>query len=165
MNALEQATRSLWMNVEVAPAAPELSANEAADVCVVGSGIAGLSTAYELVCAGLDVVVLDRGAIAGGMSARTSAHLTSMSDDTFKSLNRMRGVDGGKTFYQSHAAAISRIEQIQANESISCNFRRLNGYLFLAPNMTRQELDEEYDATRAVGMPVKKQNGVPFAGE
>jgi glycine/D-amino acid oxidase-like deaminating enzyme/nitrite reductase/ring-hydroxylating ferredoxin subunit len=165
MNALEQATRSLWMNVEVAPTAPKLRANETADVCVVGSGIAGLSTAYELVGAGLDVVVLDRGAIAGGMTARTSAHLTSMSDDTFKKLNDMRGVDGGKTFYQSHASAISRIEQIQANDAIACNFRRVNGYLFLAPNMTKDELDEEYDATRAVGMPVKKQKGVPFKGE
>jgi glycine/D-amino acid oxidase-like deaminating enzyme/nitrite reductase/ring-hydroxylating ferredoxin subunit len=165
MNALDEATHSLWMNVAVAPDAPRLSRNEKADVCIIGSGIAGLSVAYELVGAGLDVVVLDRGAMAGGMSARTSAHLTSMTDDTFKSLNRMRGVDGAKTFYQSHAAAIARIEQIQANEGISCNFRRLNGYLFLAPNMTRQELDEEYDATREAGMPVKKQKGVPFAGE
>jgi glycine/D-amino acid oxidase-like deaminating enzyme/nitrite reductase/ring-hydroxylating ferredoxin subunit len=165
MNALDEATRSLWMNVAVAPEAPALANNEKADVCVIGSGIAGLSAAYELVGAGLDVVVLDRGAIAGGMSARTSAHLTSMSDDTFKKLNGMRGVEGGKTFYQSHAAAISRIEQIQAGEGISCNFRRLNGYLFLAPNMTTQELDEEYDATRAVGMPIRKQKGVPFQGE
>jgi glycine/D-amino acid oxidase-like deaminating enzyme len=109
MNALEQATRSLWMNVEVATKAPKLAANETADVCVIGSGIAGLSTAYELASNGADVVVLDRGAIAGGMTARTSAHLTSMSDDTFKKLNDMRGVEGGKTFYQSHAAAISRI--------------------------------------------------------
>jgi glycine/D-amino acid oxidase-like deaminating enzyme/nitrite reductase/ring-hydroxylating ferredoxin subunit len=165
MNALDEATRSLWMSVAVAPDAPTLSHDANADVCIIGSGIAGLSIAYELVGAGLDVVVLDRGAIAGGMSARTSAHLTSMTDDTFKKLNGMRGVEGGKTFYQSHAAAISRIERIQADEGISCNFRRLNGYLFAAPDMTRQELDEEYESTREVGMPVKKQNGVPFAGE
>src|SRR4051812_31270290 len=139
MNALEQATRSLWMNVDVAPKAPKLGADETADVCVIGSGIAGLSTAYELSSNGVDVVVLDRGAIAGGMTARTSAHLTSMSDDTFKKLNDMRGVEGGKTFYQSHAAAISRIEQIQANDGIACNFRRVNGYLFLGPNMKKEE--------------------------
>jgi glycine/D-amino acid oxidase-like deaminating enzyme/nitrite reductase/ring-hydroxylating ferredoxin subunit len=165
MNALDEATRSLWMNVAVAAGAPKLSKNEKADVCVIGSGIAGLSTAYELAGAGLDVVVLDRGTIAGGMSARTSAHLTSMTDDTFKKLNGMRGVEGGKTFYRSHTAAISRIEQIQTNEGISCNFRRANGYLFLAPNMTKQDLDEEYDATREAGMPVRKQRGVPFQGE
>jgi glycine/D-amino acid oxidase-like deaminating enzyme/nitrite reductase/ring-hydroxylating ferredoxin subunit len=165
MNALDEATRSLWMNVAVAPGAPTLTNNEMADVCVIGSGIAGLSVAYELMGAGLEVVVLDRGAIAGGMSARTSAHLTSMTDDTFTKLNGMRGVEGGKTFYQSHASAISRIEQIQADEGISCNFRRLNGYLFLGPNMTEQELDEECDATREAGMPVKKQKGVPFRGE
>jgi glycine/D-amino acid oxidase-like deaminating enzyme len=165
MNALEQATRSLWMSEKVAPDAPKLSSNETADVCVVGTGIAGLSTAYELVCQGLNIVLLDRGAIAGGMTARTSAHLTSMSDDTFKKLNDVRGVDGGKTFFDSHSSAISRIEQIQGNEQIACNFRRVNGYLFLAPNLTEEDLDEEYEATRKVGMKVKKKKGVPFEGE
>jgi glycine/D-amino acid oxidase-like deaminating enzyme/nitrite reductase/ring-hydroxylating ferredoxin subunit len=165
MNALEQATRSLWMSETVAPGAPRLSANETADVCVVGTGIAGLSTAYELVCHGLNVVLLDRGAIAGGMTARTSAHLTSMSDDTFKKLNEARGEEGGKTFFDSHSSAISRIEQIQAGEQIACNFRRVNGYLFLAPNLTKEDLDEEYEATRKIGMKVKKKKGVPFKGE
>ena len=165
MNASDEATHSLWMNVEVAADAPRLSKDESADVCVVGSGIAGLSTAYELVAAGLSVVVLDRGAIAGGMTARTSAHLTSMSDDTFVTLNRTRGIEGGKTFYQSHAVAITRIEEIQEAEGISCNFRRLNGYLFLGPGTDKQVLEDEYDATRAVGLKVKRQRGVPFKSE
>lgn len=45
-----------------------------ADVCVVGAGIAGLTTAYELLAEGKQVIVLDRDGPAAGMSARTSAH-------------------------------------------------------------------------------------------
>ena len=37
------------MNVEVAPEAKPLQADLSVDTVVVGSGIAGLSTAYELV--------------------------------------------------------------------------------------------------------------------
>ena len=90
-----------------------------ADTVVIGSGIAGLSTAYELALTGQKVVVLDRGRIAGGMTARTSAHLTPQCDDGFKALTDLRGLRGAKIFYESHAAAVDRIEAIQNDEAIS----------------------------------------------
>jgi cation diffusion facilitator CzcD-associated flavoprotein CzcO len=74
MNADQEATRSLWMQQEVGDA-PRLEGSQRCDTVIVGAGIAGLSTAYELVMAGRPVVVLDRGSIAGGMTARTTAHL------------------------------------------------------------------------------------------
>src|SRR4029077_5052761 len=109
MNAFDEESRSLWLDTVVAEA-PALAENGRVHTVVVGSGIAGLSTAYELACRGQKVLVLDRGRIAGGMTARTSAHLTSQSDDGFKTLTQARGLEGSKTFYESHAAAIDRIE-------------------------------------------------------
>ena len=48
MNAFDEQSRSfLWMDTVVATA-PALTDNKRADTVVVGSGIAGLSTAYEL---------------------------------------------------------------------------------------------------------------------
>ena len=164
MNARDEQTRSLWMTVEVAPDAPALTRDESADAVVVGSGIAGLSSAYELQRQGLDVVVLDRGAIAEGITARTSAHLTSMSDDSFETLIKARGLDGARTFYASHARAIDQIERNQAEEKIECNFRRVNGYLFPDANSTAKDLVPEYEATRRVGMPIERHKGVPFKG-
>jgi glycine/D-amino acid oxidase-like deaminating enzyme/nitrite reductase/ring-hydroxylating ferredoxin subunit len=164
MNANDENSASLWMSVKVAPDAPRLTKNETAGVAVVGSGIAGLSAAYELSLQGHDVVVVDRGAIGGGMTARTSAHLASDCDDGFATLNRARGVDGGKIFHQSHAAAIDRIEQVQNEEAISCNFARVNGYLFPGPGTDAKLLDEEVEAGRKAGMPVERHRGLPFKG-
>jgi ribulose 1,5-bisphosphate synthetase/thiazole synthase len=48
VNVAAERTRSLWMDCEVAPRSPVLDGNESADTVIVGSGIAGLSTAYEL---------------------------------------------------------------------------------------------------------------------
>jgi heterodisulfide reductase subunit A-like polyferredoxin len=44
MNVSEEKTKSLWMDTAVAEASP-LDGDQKADVVVIGSGIAGLSTA------------------------------------------------------------------------------------------------------------------------
>ena len=89
--------------MKVAPFAKTLERDESADTVVVGSGIAGLSTACELAARGQSVIVLDRGPIGSGMTARTTAHLTSLCDDTFENLITRRGVDVAKQFYLSQA--------------------------------------------------------------
>jgi glycine/D-amino acid oxidase-like deaminating enzyme/nitrite reductase/ring-hydroxylating ferredoxin subunit len=164
MNAADEQSRSLWMDTVVADA-PALAEDLWVDTVIVGSGIAGLSTAYELACRGQKVVVLDRGRVAGGMTSRTSAHLTAQSDDGFKTVTQERGLGGAKTFYESHAAAIDRIESIQQNEDIACHFRRLNGYLFPAIGKDpAEELTPEFEATKKVGMPIERHTGLPFKG-
>jgi glycine/D-amino acid oxidase-like deaminating enzyme len=132
MSVSKERTVSLWMNTEVAPNARILRKDDTADVVVVGSGIAGLSTAYELSRRGKDVVVLDRGPIGMGMTSRTTAHLVAICDDSFDSFIKLRGVDAAKAYYESQSAAVDRIDQVQAEERIACNFRRLDGFLLSA---------------------------------
>src|SRR5436189_4903409 len=115
MNVSSERTSSLWMETEII-SAPFLDRNENTDVVIIGAGIAGLSTAYELSRRGADVVVVDRGPIGKGMTARTTAHLASGCDDGFAELIKTRGEQAARLFYQSHAAAIDRVEAVQEHE-------------------------------------------------
>src|SRR4051812_28997174 len=153
MNVAEEKTQSVWMDTPVADA-PQLDGDQTADVVVIGSGIAGLSMAYELMCRGRSVIVLDRGRIGYGMTARTTAHLVSALDDRYADLIKARGLDVARMVYQSQAAAISRIETIAAREGIDCDFKRLDGFLILAPGTAATELDDELAACPQVGIPV-----------
>jgi glycine/D-amino acid oxidase-like deaminating enzyme/nitrite reductase/ring-hydroxylating ferredoxin subunit len=163
MNVGDEKTQSLWMDTEVLPDAGKLTKDERADTVVIGSGIAGLSTAYELAREGHAVVVIDRGKIGQGMTARTTAHLTSPSDDGFETLIKARGENLARMFYESHSAAIDRIEEIQAKEKIDCTFRRLNGFLFPAlGKKPSEELSSEYEAAKKLGVDVAWHTGVPF---
>jgi glycine/D-amino acid oxidase-like deaminating enzyme/nitrite reductase/ring-hydroxylating ferredoxin subunit len=162
-NAADQRSKSLWMDVEVAPEARPLEGDLWCDVAIIGSGIAGVSTAYELAARGQQVIVVDRGRIAGGITARTSAHLAPLCDDLTSAMIKLRGEEISRAFYESQAAAVDRIEEIQARENIDCDFRRLDGYLFQAFNTDSQVIDEELDAVRKVGAPVHRLVGVPLA--
>lgn len=165
MSVSRERSTSLWMNTPVFEEARVLDASLSADVIVVGSGIAGLSTAYELCTAGKSVIVVDRGPIGKGMTSRTTAHLTAQCDDGFDKLISRRGEDLAKLWYQSQAACIDRIEQHQRSLEIDCDFRRLTGHLFLAQGMEPDFIDKEYEATKTVGMPVQRKKGVPLEGQ
>lgn len=137
------ATTSLWMATTDLLPCPELTEDARADVCIVGAGIAGLTTAYHLAQEGRSVVVLDDGPIGGGETCRTSAHLSDVIDDRFQVLERLLGADGPRGARASHAAAIDCIEAIVLREGIECAFERVDGYLFLAPGQERALLDRE----------------------
>ena len=165
MSVSKERTVSLWMNTEVSPDASPLRGTETADVVVVGSGIAGLSTACELAQRGKDVVVLDRGPIGKGMTSRTTAHLVAISDDSFDAFIKLRGLKLAKLYYKSQSAAVDRIEKVQADERIACNFRRVDGFLFPAIGSDPSELSPELEASRRIGVAVEEAEGVPFKGQ
>jgi glycine/D-amino acid oxidase-like deaminating enzyme/nitrite reductase/ring-hydroxylating ferredoxin subunit len=146
------ATATVWTATVKIPLRPALDYNTTADVCVVGAGIAGLTTAYLLASEGRSVVVLDDGPIAGGETSRTTAHLVNAIDDRYFKLEKLHGAKGTRLAAQSHTAAIDAIEAIIAKEKIDCDFERLDGYLFVPPGESTDVLDEELEASLRAGL-------------
>jgi glycine/D-amino acid oxidase-like deaminating enzyme/nitrite reductase/ring-hydroxylating ferredoxin subunit len=149
-NVQAERSTSLWMPV---PEIPSQSMKQPGrlDLVVVGSGIAGLSIAYEASVRGRSVTVLDRGAIASGMTARTTAHLASALDDFYHLFIQRRGEEQARLLQDSLSAAIDRIEQIARTESIACDFGRCDGYLFLGEGDSLEILEKEIEACHRIG--------------
>jgi heterodisulfide reductase subunit A-like polyferredoxin len=74
---------SVWMDEMTMPEATPLEANRRVEICVIGGGIAGLTTAYLLGREGRKVLLLDDGRLAGGQTQRTTAHLSNVIDDGY----------------------------------------------------------------------------------
>src|ERR687893_1753620 len=130
MNVGDERSTSFWMEKGPAIDAPTLSSDESCDVVVIGAGIAGLSTAYELSRFGRSVIVIDRGGIGHGMTARTTAHLATELDDFYSELIRVRGEDEARVYHDSQVAAVNRIEAICRDEAIDADFARIDGFLY-----------------------------------
>ena len=155
-------TASLWYGTFDVPSFPSLAGDARTDVCVIGAGIAGLSTAYMLAKAGKKVIVVDDGTIGGGESGRTTAHLTNAMDDRIYVLEHVHGNEGARRVVESHGAAVDRIEQIVREENIDCDFTRVDGYLFLGGGDKEDVLDAELAAAHRVGMTgVARLSSVP----
>ena len=154
------ASRSLWLDTGPMPSFPSLSGNAMADTCVIGGGIAGLTTAYLLGRAGQRVVLLEAFELAAGESGRTTAHWMPP-DDRYFEIERSFGEDGAAKVARSFQAATDLAASIIGSEGIDCGFQRLDGYLYCLPGQDLDVLEKELVAAKKAGVAVERLQQVP----
>jgi glycine/D-amino acid oxidase-like deaminating enzyme/nitrite reductase/ring-hydroxylating ferredoxin subunit len=111
------------------------------DVAIIGGGITGLTTAYLLKQSGKRVAVFEREHIGAGETGNTSAHLTYVTDTRLAELAQRFGEDTARRVYAAGATAIDLLETNALDHGMSCNFRRVPG--FLCAPFCSDELDPD----------------------
>tara|TARA_B110001454_G_scaffold218046_1_gene244916 strand:+ start:25139 stop:26743 length:1605 start_codon:yes stop_codon:yes gene_type:complete len=140
------------------------------DVCVVGGGIGGLTTAYLLMKEGKTVCVLESFELGSGQTARTTAQFSNVLGHRYYELEKLHGLDGAKLVARSHTAAIEKVAQIIHEENIDCEFERISGYLFQSEKDRQDDsqtdtLEREFEACQQVGLnAVVKLESMPIKG-
>lgn len=125
------ATDAVWLQKDPyknRPTFSPLKSDIETGVCVIGSGIAGISTAYELVKRGREVTMLEARTILSGETGRTSGHLANALDDHYIEIEKKHGREGAKQAADSHSWAIKRVGEIAKELGIDCNYRLVPGY-------------------------------------
>lgn len=123
-------------------------------ICIVGSGIAGISTAYELHRAsGKQILLLDAREIMSGETARTTGHLSSGDQgDRYYDLVDTFGEDGARKVYESHQYAVNRVGEIAKELNIDCEYRKLSAKIIKAPE-EENDLKKEHDTLQSLSIP------------
>lgn len=143
---------SVWFNTLTMPQYQSLKEDFSADVCIIGGGIAGLTSAYLLMKEGKKVCILEASELASGQSGRTTAQFCNALDDRFFTLEKYHGEKGLQLVIQSHSEAIRLVEQIINREKIECEMERLSGYLFAEGDERSDVLEKELEAARRGGL-------------
>ncbi len=158
------ASVSVWMDSADVPACPPLPGDLDTEVCVIGAGIAGLTTAYLLAQEGRSVVVIDALGIGAGETGRTTAHLFPP-DEWYGFIQDKFGAASARLVADSHARAIDLVESIAAamarEDGIDCAFERLDGYLYSLVGNGVRELEKQYQSAARAGVAVELLPGVP----
>lgn len=147
----EGKTVSYWEASEELLEKDSLNQSIETDVCIIGGGISGLTTAYLLSKAGRRVIVIDDGAIGGGETCRTTAHLSNAIDDRIYRIEKWHGEEKAKLAVDAHTRAIGEIERICETEAIDCDFSRVDGFLIDAGEESDDDLQKELEAAHRAG--------------
>ncbi|OIB58551.1 FAD-dependent oxidoreductase [Natrialba sp. SSL1] len=138
--------------------APALTTDRTVDVCIVGAGIAGLSTALEVRERGKTVAVLERDRIAAGITGKSTAKLTSQHGAIYDYLRREFGRREAKQYAAVQEEAIDAVERRIEEFGIDCGFERQPSYLY---GNDRDTIERETDAAELAGLPATFVTSVP----
>lgn len=143
---------SLWKKTEksLIENGEKLNGNTDTDVCIVGGGITGISTAYNLVKEGKKVVILERDKLANSTTGNTTGKITSQHGLFYKYLITDFGKEYAKTYYDANQEAIENIANIIKEENIKCDFERQDAFVYTRSEEEIQKIKDEVEALREI---------------
>ena len=128
----------------------KIDQNYITDICVVGGGITGLSTAYYLSKKGLKVIVLDKSEIGTKTSGHTTAKITLNHGLIYNYLINTFGIDFASKYYLSNKQAISNIKNIIDTENINCDFEYQDNYIYTTDENNVFKINNEIEAINSI---------------
>ena len=111
----------------------EIKEDKKVSVCIIGGGLTGLQTAYNL-SDKLDVVKLKKDRICGSTSGKTTGKITSQHGVFYDYLINSQSKEFAKMYLEANEKAIQNIKDIIEKEEIECDLEEESSYVF-----TKQE--------------------------
>lgn len=142
---------SLWIFDSKKTNYQKLNTNEKSEVCIVGGGIVGAVTAYLLAKKGVSVIVMEKDKVGMGVTAKSTAKLTSQHGLFYKYLANEHGEDVAKKYLESNEDGIRLAERIIQEEKLDCDFEKRDAYVFATCENELDKIKQEIDVLNQIG--------------
>ena len=129
----------------------QMEKDEKTEVCIIGGGLFGLTTAYYLTLLGKKVIVLEKGDIGEKVSGNTTGKITSQHGLFYEHLIKDFGVEYARKYLEANEDAIKNIKEIIENEKIECEYSERNAYVYTTKEDEVIQIEKEAEAVRKIG--------------
>lgn len=141
---------------------PTLNEDISADVCIVGGGMVGISSAYLLAQAGLKVVLIEANTILHGTTGHTTAKITSQHSLIYARLKQEIGAEKACQYAQANESAIHMIAQLVEEKRIDCDFTWLPAYVYTQSPKYVEQIEAEVEAALGLGIKASYLQDIPL---
>ena len=144
--------KSYWVESTPKTNYPNISEDIDTDVLIIGGGITGILTAYMLSKSNLKISIVEADKMAMGVTANTTAKVTSQHGLLYNYLLNTFGFETAKGYLDSNEEAIKTISDIIQKENIDCDFLSQDAYVYTCDKSNTQKIVDEVSSVTSLGL-------------
>ena len=115
---------SIWSRTYSLRKKDALHSDVAADAAVIGGGMAGILTAYQLERAGMRTVVLEAERIGSGQTKGTTAKITSQHGMFCRSFIEKKGIDTAEKYVRANQEAVEEFKRLYSGKRLTVIWKK-----------------------------------------
>ncbi len=122
-------TISIWDDIE-RKEYPSLNENKSVDVLIIGGGITGINTLYNLRETNLNVILVEQNRIASSITSRSTGKLSYLQNDLIDKIRNKCGDKIAAKYLHSQIEAIQKIVTIIKKEKLECDLEKVDSIIY-----------------------------------
>ena len=135
------------------------------DVLIIGGGMVGLLTAYQLKGQVAKLTIIEAERIVESTTAHTTAKITSQHGLIYHKLISKLGRNLAEQYAQANELAIGHIKEIIDENKIDCDFETQAAYIYTQDEKYLKQIQAEVEAAQSLGIQAEFVDEIPFPME
>ncbi|MGB4350845.1 MAG: FAD-dependent oxidoreductase [Tissierellaceae bacterium] len=164
-NLLNKIPQSYWLESTGRTNYPTLNEDIDVDVLIIGGGMVGLLTAYQLKGQVAKLTIIEAERIVESTTAHTTAKITSQHGLIYHKLISKLGRNLAEQYAQANELAIGHIKEIIDENKIDCDFETQAAYIYTQDEKYLKQIQAEVEAAQSLGIQAEFVDEIPFPME
>lgn len=154
--------QSIWSESvrESRPSYPALTGDRSTEVLVIGAGLAGILTAWQLKQAGISCIIAEAGRIGSGVTRNTTAKITAQHGLIYDQLLQRLGPEQARLYYDANTQAIEDYRRLAS--AFPCHFEEQHAYVYSLNDRAKLEREAAAYAKLGIQTKIKEEINLPF---
>ena len=151
--------KSIWLDNDLNKNIKELDKDLDLDILIIGGGLTGINTLYNLKDTTLNIALVDAMEVGHGVSGHTTGKITYLQELIYQDLTKLYSKNVAKKYYKSQITAINNIVNTIKKERIKCDLDKVDSYVFTTNKDEIKNIRIEKDILKSFGANVTEQFG------
>lgn len=160
-NIFNEEKLSLWLKDGLSNSFPKLEQDESCDICVVGAGITGITTAY-LLSERYKVTLIDRHTPVNLTTGNTTAKVTFQHSLNYADLIDRYGENKAHLYYKAQVEGMDLIKKLVEEHDIDCDFKEVPAMVYAETQEKYKEILKEKEAYDKLKIPYELLTTIPY---
>jgi glycine/D-amino acid oxidase-like deaminating enzyme/nitrite reductase/ring-hydroxylating ferredoxin subunit len=148
----KESPQSIWLEYQRETNYPVLNEDMKVDVAIIGGGITGITTGYQLSKQGIKSAIFEADYILKGTTGHTTAKITSQHGLIYSKIKSKISDEYAKQYADANESAIRTIENIIKECNIDCDFIRQSAYVYTLQDQYVEKIQKESETALSLGI-------------